>query len=1363
MIKVLSKILFLNLLLFLQSTVYPQTAYSVKQFTMQDGLSANRYLSICSDKHGFYWFGSENGLQQFDGYVFRSFPVVCPSHFKTEHYNVIDQKALDNGNILFATSIGLLIYSYNTGQLSWLAIGNDSTKYQAVKICSINDTLHLIGTSNSKGLLVYNSKQNTVQYATNKINKFFNSSDLRYIFSGLKSSILIENNRLYYEVDYLKQTIRPFDCGTLPRSNHIIKSYIDKQNVLWLATELGIYTKKQGQKTERLTSIDSYCALKDQICTDIAACNDSTIYLSFDWQGVIRINTFTKKITAILRNEKNNSSEVISNAVRNMYSIDEKSFWVTGNEGAYLVKPDNSDIHFYDINSQNGLQASAIMCILEDSHGTIWVATDGGGLHRFSLETKQFIPYKHENEHSNAPGSNMIVSLYEEKSGKNIWIGTYNGGLSCYNYASKRFTNYFYQASSSKSLLKNNVWCITEDKNNKLLVSSFCESISILDRKTNTWSNATKENGGIECDCISALLTDPEGQVWTGSVSCGLGLFDSNKKITFSTNETVNSIVNDGDYLWVGMSSGLRKFNKKTLQYADFVGQAAFNNMKINCIYQDASQNLWIAANNTLYTYNKKTGEVEYSYFSHYFKGYDISYITQTKDGHLLIGGRSGMLIVPPKSITFTETRPLQLSLTEMRLFGEAIQPGKDAVIKTHCNFLKAIELPYNQNYIGFSFSVLQATQVNNVNYSCKLTGLDKKWIMIDAGKNSIDYSNLQPDNYSLHIRAISKYNPAIYTERVINIRILPPYWRTWWFRLLISSIVITCLLLFYFYRIRQLNRQQTLLEKTVLERTAQIASQKEELVIQAETLEDQYLSLKEKQKELELVVADLQRSNNTKNKLFSIISHDLNSPLSGIYGIISTLFDRSESLNKERKKDLIENTLLSLQSIQTLIDNLLQWSRSQSDGIIFHYIDIPLTELMVDTCNPLKAAMNNKQISFSMNIPNSLSVYADQNTIATVIRNIVQNAIKFCPKDGTITVEATEIDNSVRIEITDTGSGMEQSLIDRIIHSKNTESQVGTLGEKGTGLGLEISKDFIQKNNGQLFITSQINKGTVVSVLLPLSLQPGNTVETRTEELESTIEISELSLPTDTILLIVDDNPLIREHIISLIGNRITIIEAQNGQVGYEKALECIPDIIISDVAMPIMDGFEMCKKLTATTETSHIPIILLTAKTSAASRMEGLSSGAIDYLTKPFNENELVMKLSNILTIRKKQQLFIQEQIIALPTEKSAPIVEDPFLTKVFSIIDQNISNPDFYVEQLSSALSMSKVTSYRKIKALINKSPNDLINEMRLRKAKELLATQQYRVSEVAYKVGFDDPKYFTRKFKELFDSTPSEFIG
>jgi len=1363
MIKVLSNILFLTLLLFLQSTVNSQTAYSVKQYTMQDGLSANRDLNICSDKHGFYWFGSENGLQQFDGYVFRSFPLVGPNHLKMAHYKVFDQHALTDGNMLFATSIGLLFYSYKTAQLSWLSIDNDSTQYEAVKICPINSPLYMIGTSSSNGLLVYDSKKNIVKHTIGKTKAFFNATDFSRIFQGLGSSLLIEQNRKYYEFDYLNQKIQPFTIRGLPPYSPINKSFIDKHKVLWLATEFGIYTQRPGKLAERVTSIDSFCPLKDQICTDIVSCTDSTIYLSFDWQGVIQVNTITKKITSILRNEKNKSFGFISNAVKNMYSNDEKSLWVSGNEGAYLVIPDNSGIQFNDINSHNGLQASAITCILEDSHGTVWVASDGGGLHSYSLDTKQFTSYKHENEHSNAPGSNMIVSMYEEKSGKNLWIGTYNGGLSCYNYDSKRFINYFYQEAESKGLLKNNVWSITEDKNNKLLVSSFCESISILDRKTNTWSNATIENGGIECECITTLMTDPEGHVWTGSISCGLGLFGGNKKIKISTNETANCIVNDNDYLWVGMSKGLRKFNKKTLRYVDFVGQATFNTLNINSIYQDTTQKLWIAANNTLYTFDKETGTVEYSNFSHYFKGYDITYITKTKDGHLLIGGRNGILIVPPKSINFSETIQLQLSLTEMRLFGEAIQPSKDAIIKTHCNFLKAIDLSYNQNYIGFSFSVLQTTQLNNVTYSCKLTGLDKKWILIDAGKNSIDYSNLQPGNYILHIRATSKYNPSIFTERVVSITILPPFWRTWWFRLLISSIVITSLLLFYFNRIRQLNKQQALLEKTVLERTGQIASQKEELIIQAETLEDQYLSLIEKRKELELVVADLQRSNATKNKLFSIISHDLNSPLSGIYGIISTIFERSESSTQGKKKELIENTLLSLQSMQALIDNLLQWSRSQSDGIIYHYADISLAELLVDTCNPLKAAMNNKQISFTMNIQDSLSIYADQNTIATVIRNIVQNAIKFCPKFGTISIKATEIDKSVRIEITDTGSGMEQVLIDRIIHSKNTESQIGTLGEKGTGLGLEISKDFIQKNNGQLFITSQINKGTVVSMVLPLSLQTGNAVEKRTEELESKIEISDLSLTADTVLLIVDDNPLIREHIISLIGNRITIIEAQNGQVGFEKALECIPDIIISDVAMPIMDGFEMCKKLSATSETSHIPIILLTAKTNSESRIEGLSSGAIDYLTKPFNENELLIKLNNILTIRKRQQQFIQEQIIAFPTKKSSATVEDPFLTKVFSIIDQNMSNPDFYVEQLSSALSMSKVTSYRKIKALINKSPNDLINEMRLRKAKELLATKQYRVSEVAYKVGFDDPKYFTRKFKELFGSTPSELIG
>ena len=1355
--------LFLTLFLNLQIGGYSQTSYFVKQYTMQDGLLANRYLNVCSDTHGFYWFGSEHGLQQFDGYVFRSFPLVCPSRLKTAHYYVTDQKALNDGNILFATSIGLLVYSYQTGQLRWLAIGKDSSQYEAVKICPINTSLYLIGTTNSKGLLVYDSKKNTVQNATGKIRAFFNSSDLRYIFQGLHSSIVIEQNRYYYEIDYLKQTIKPFDCGALSHSIHMYDSYIDKKNVLWLESDFGVYTKYNDQPIQRVTTLDSYCTLKDQICTDIAACTDSTIYVSFDWQGVILLNTNTKKITSILRNEKNKSFGFTSNAIRKLYSKDDKSLWVCGNEGVCLVKPDNSGIQFLDIRSHNGLQSSAITQILEDSHGIIWVASDGGGLYRFSMTTNQFTPYIHDNEHSNAPGSNMIVRLYEEKNGENLWIGTYNGGLSCYNYARERFINYYYQESHKNGLLKNTAWCITEDKNKRLLVSSFCESLSIFDKKTNSWTNATKENGGIECDCISALLTDPEGQVWTGSVSCGLGLFTSKKNKSISTNETVNCIVNDGDCLWIGTNNGLRKFNKKKLRYEDFVGQSSFMKYKINDIYQDTNQNLWIAANNTVYIYHKKTGKVEYSYFSSYFKGYDITCITKTKDGHLLIGGRNGMLLIPAKSISFSEPLPLQLSLTEMRLMGKVILPNKDAIIKTHCNFLQSIDLSYNQNFIGFSFSVLEPTQLNTVKYSCKLKGLDNTWVMIDAGKNSIDYSNLQPGRYSLTIRATSKFNSDIYTERTITIRILPPFWKTWWFYVLICSIIVSCFLLFYFYRIRQLQRQQILLEKAIIERTSQIASQKEELVIQADTLEDQYLSLQEKQKELELVVADLQQSNATKNKLFSIISHDLNSPLSGIYGMISTIFNRSENASTEQKKELVENTLLSLQSMQALIDNLLQWSRSQSDSIVFHYADIPLASFIAETCNPLIAAINNKKISFTITVSDSITVYVDQNTIATVIRNIVQNAIKFCPQYGSITIDTTEIDSYVQIAITDTGCGMDQMLLDRILHTKNTESQIGTLGEKGTGLGLEITKDFIQKNNGQLFITSELMKGTVVSILLPLSLQTRKKIEKQTDESESIISLSEILLPPDTIVLIVDDNPLIREHLLSLIGNKVTVLEAQNGQLGFDIAIESIPDIIISDVAMPVMDGLEMCKKIGSTTATSHIPILLLTAKTSYESRIEGLSSGAIDYLTKPFNEKELLIKVSNILSIRNKQQQVIQDQLEALQSEDAVSKVEDPFLTKVLSIIDQNISNPAFSVEQLCALLFLSRVTLHRKLKAMINKSSIDLILDIRLRKAKELLQTGHYRIAEVAYKVGFNDPKHFARKFKELFGITPSEVKG
>lgn len=1355
MIKNLLKLLFFCSFFLIQSFVFSQTEYSVRHFTIEDGVLSNRSISICRDGQGFHWVGSEKGLQQFDGYVFRSFPIVNRPELNTTQYRVYYQEKIDAKRMLFATSIGLLVYSYHTGQLNWLSIDNDSSLYETFKICSVNDSLYMIG---SYGLLVYNSKTNIVKPASGKIGAFFKNNHLPYINNGFESSLIIEHDRKFYEVNYLKQTIQSFNQGTLPYSSHINKTCIDSQNVLWLATESGIYMQKKGEIIKRYLAIDKYCAVKDQISIDIAPCNDSIVIASVDWQGVFFINTRTQKIIAVLRNEKDKFWGFSSNAFNKLYYNNEESFWVSSNDGVNLVQSNNSGIRFYQKNLQSNLQSSMISKILEDSHGTIWIATDGGGLYSFSLITKQFTSYLRENALSNSPGSNMIVDLYEERSGENLWIGTYNGGLSCYNYASKQFKNYLYQADKKNGILNNNIYSITEDNKNNLLVNALCESISILDRKTNMWTHVTKENGEIECVCIMVLLNDSEGRVWTGGAGCGLNQFRSDKKVATSTPDVVHCLLNDNDYIWVGTSNGLKKFDKKNYCYVDFEGSKMFKNKIINCAYLDDAQQIWIGADNILYVYDKKTGKATYSYFNRYFKGYDIKTITKTKSGYLLIGAQNGLLVIPPDAINSKETANFQVSLSEMRLFGNAIQPNKNAIINTHCNFLQNINLPYNKNYLGFSFSVLQPELVSDIIYSCKLIGLDKSWIQLDVNSNRIEYSNLQPGNYTLYIRAMNKYNYAIFSEKKLSIHILPPFWKTWWFITIIIICIITCIFLYFYYRIRGLRKQQIVLEKAVIARTQQVVNQKEELATQAEMLENQYVSLKESKNQLELVVAELQRSDATKNKLFSIIAHDLKSPFSGIFGVITFLHKNFDDFSDERKKELLEASSISMQSIQILIDNLLQWSKSQLNGIALHETTISISELLFNTSNPLLLSLKNKNITFQIQAIDSIYIHADYETMSTVIRNIIQNAIKFCPQNGAISISAIVIDESVRIDIKDTGYGMDKELIDKILYATNSQSQIGTFGETGTGLGLEICKDFIQINKGKLLISSQKGKGSVVSILLPIVNHICNSKESPVkEEMKTNPKIFIKSLPSDTVLLIVDDNPIIRDHLISLFRNSITIIEANNGQIGFEKALEYIPDIIISDVAMPVMDGCEMSKKITSTLETSHIPIILLTAKADSNSRIEGLSSGAIDYLTKPFGEDELFLKLYNILSVRKQRTQYIQEHFKA---SYNHDFSEDPFLNKLFLCIDENISEPDFGVEQLSLLMSMSRSTFSRKVKAIINKSPNDIIIEYRLQKAKEILTTHQFRVSEVAYQVGFNDPKYFTRKFKKMYGKTPSD---
>jgi len=1359
------------LIIILLSTIltYSQTNYSIRHFTTNDGLLSNKRIKVCQDGRGYYWFGSEKGLQRFDGYTFRSYPVERSNKALPQYFSVNMLISINDSLVLAATSIGLLEYSYTLDRVKHISILNDSSLYDIRKLLQVDNETILISPFSHKGLLEYNIKTKILKQTQGEAVESFKNQDIRYFMPWLDKSVMIVKERTCYQFNYKTKQLTEFDRSKIPINILISDSYLDKTGALWLATDRGLYIKENKDKAiKRITSIDRYCSLKEQIVRNIMPCGDSCIYVGFDWQGVFVLNIYTRKISSVIRKENPKTLGFTSNMVQSIFSNNKNILWVCG-DGAFLIQSDISDAKFYSENDKSGLSASAILKILEDSRGNIWVATDGGGLNLFNHKTGTFTSFQHQNEKSNAPGSNEIVCLYEERNHENLWIGTYAGGLSCYNYSTKKFTNYYYNENRKNCILKNNIWNISQDSNDNIIASSFCESLSKLDRKTGMWTNVTVADGGIRCDCVHRLLIDPEKRLWIGYSDCGLDLLDqskfksSNKVPTPVNRESIECIANDGNRLWLGTLNGLRLFDKEKMQYSSNKICDFFKEKKVNCVLKDSYQRLWIATENGIYFADEKTGKVSYSNLSDFFTGYEITTIEESKKGLLLVGGRLGMAVVSMKNAVTPIDSNFAISIAEFRLFKDAVLPDSKMPLETNCNEVKSISLPYDKNYIGFSFSVLNLSISKDIIYECKLIGTEDKWTPLESGKNSVEYSNLSPGKYEFWVKAALKNNPDVFKTRMIVIQINPPFWKDKRIQAVLILIIFVTVILLYKRRINTLKKRQIELENAVKERTIELELKNKEIETQTETLEDQYISLKEKQIELEKSNKELLLANSTKIKLFSIVSHDLKSPFAGVTGLIKIMLNNIDSFTKDKITKILEDSVISLTNIQTLLDNLLQWSSSQSNNIVFDFMDIDVKKIIEETCLPLDVSCKNKEISLILTIDEGLFINVDRNTISIVIRNIVQNAIKFTPQNGIIHITATSNGNHITISVKDTGYGIPKDIIEQLNNDNIVNiSQTGTSGEMGTGLGLAICKEFLYRHSGSISIESELNEGTTVNIVLPILKNVVSIINDKCEtKLKTNIQnTTDFNILKDSIILVVDDNSLIREHLRLIIEPYAKVVDASNGEEGILKAHEYIPDIIICDVAMPIVDGFTLCETLSKNIETSHIPIILLTAKTANIARIEGLQKGATDYITKPFIEQEILLKICNILNVRLNLQKHLQKRMLQSFLQENPIEPIEPVLDKINELIRQHYINSNFSVEFICNEMAMSRTTLNRKIKSVFNSSPNEMINEYRLSQGLKLLRSTQLTISEVAYAVGFSDPKYFTRKFKEKFGRTPSE---
>ena len=1066
-------------------------------------------------------------------------------------------------------------------------------------------------------------------------------------------------------------------------------------------------------------------------------------------------------------------SGINGNSIWQIYKDQDGTMWL-GTLNGGLSKYDKKPGKFIRVRanpaSDNSLSHNSVTTFLEDSEGNIWIGTDGGGLNHYNIKTKVFTHYRHDPNKSNSLGSDAIIGLYEDRK-QNIWIGTWEGGLNRFDPKTENFVRYTRNPNNAGSISRNSIFSMLEDSRGRFWVGSYWGALELFDPEKGTFRhfhlNQRVDETHLQ-NAIETIIEDGEGNLWITTWGAGLVKFgwdginppqleyfkhESGNPASISSNVVVTATEDSNGDLWFGTNAGLNKFDKQNGQFTLFSTADGLPNDDVHYLVEDNSKNLWITTNKGISKYNLVTGS---------FKNYDVTDGLQSnqfirssgmksKNGTMYFGGINGFNVFDPSDVRENDRLPV-VHITDFHVHGERIQPASEgSPLKQPMIESNKITLSHDKNVFRFDFVALNYTEAAKNEYAFMLHGYDEDWRYV-GDQRYAEYTRVPPGEYLFRVKASN--NDNIWDEAGVEVRVivLPPWWQTWW---AYAGYALIATVLLYWARSNIVNRER--------------------------------LKSNLKLEHLELV--KMQELDQLKSRFFANISHEFRTPLSLILGPLKSIYYGTYDGDPKRQFSIM---IRNGQRLLQLINQLLDLSKLESGRMNLRVIRLNLSEFLKPILASFSSHAQKQHLQYKVILRDEeIMAYIDKDKVEKIVLNLLSNAFKFTAEYGTIkiTVEKKPADKryaegSVLMTFADTGIGIPEDQIDLIF---NRFYQVDGSHEdkrKGTGIGLSLTKELVELHGGEISVQSQQDEGTTFYVSIPLDgdhLAYAEIVDDKLDEElnESTWESvdniieddfsPERSLEAQSKLeslksiLIIDDNQDIRSYLSNQLETNYKIIESENGDEGFKCAIDELPDLIISDVMMPGLDGIELCKKIKQDERTCHIPVILLTAKADSVNKIQGFEAGADYYVTKPFNSNILELRIKNILKAREQVREHYQgsASIDLEPKNIKLTSPDETFLKKALESIENNMSNSEFSVEDFGRELGMSRMQLYRKMKALTGQSANEFIRSIRLKRAAQLIEQNHFTIAEVTYEVGFNDLQYFRDCFKKHFGVNPSKY--
>jgi len=1374
--------------------------YIFSSISIDDGLPLNFIDDILKDSHGFIWLSTQGGgLTRYDGYEFVSFNVNSkPASLKS---NFIRKACEDNYRRLWiASNNGVDIIDLKT--MTSIILKSDNKLLEEILNTSTNSifkdymgSIWFLTTSRIIKLS-FDEKGNIKNICTTEksTDSYFTS------IKSIDNEVWVGNNghicRMSKNESGNLSTHR-LESIPSPGTGTYISAILKKDKNIWFGTENGLYKYDTDSKKLKVYTHNPHdnTSISQNIVTELSVTSDGTL-VAGTLRGLNFYNETTDKFEQISHFDKENT---LNNDFINCILPDKNNLWI-GTEAGGLNKMTQRKLavrnYYHSPDNKGSLSANPVNAIHEDNEGNLWVGTVEGGLNLKHKGEEHFIHYTAESGLLN----HNSVSALEQDSNNNLWVGTWGGGITTLdiNKAPKviyKFTDvtFNYIGCLKYDPINNGMWIGT----NRNIYFYDIESAQML----NPLDNKLTRNimGTLGCTVIDG------NKLWIGT-SEGLIVIDLNSrnnsdskfKADFFRSEeqsinqlflkNITSLYQSKDKsIWLGSNGyGIHRLIPEGNRYKaeSYTTVQGLANNTVLGILEDSQGLIWISTGRGISSYNRDTNR-----FANYTKNdglindqfyWNASYISPTNQ-NLYFGSMYGLTELDGSN-QYAVSEQKKVTFTKLHILNRPVWADGNSYIKQDIAYTKHIDLHEKDKLFSIEFSALDYDNPSTVMYSYRLLGFDDKWIDVDANRRFASYTNLQPGNYRLQVRCMSKAYAWSDDVSELEIVVHPFFYKTTWFISLCLLLVIIAAVQFYRWRVNTLKKQKQVLHKKVEERTKELEEQKKlleeqaiELKLQNNILFTQKEKISSQQKQIIGMSKKVQEAMADRMSFFTNITHEFRTPITLIIGPI----ERALKLSSNPKViEQLQFVARNSKHLLSLVNQLMDFRKVESDKVTINPIMGNILKSVDEILIPFESFANERNIAirklYRLNQP---YIIFDEEAIRKLITNLLSNAIKFTPDNGVVTLYISSLTNiktskdKIYICVSDSGIGIKNEDINRIFnrfYQSKGNDRYPIYGQSGTGIGLYLCKNIVELLGGKIYAKNNHARGASFRIILPLLNEDSIESANITEDYSLPIIIQEkreqnknTSGRQKMTLLVVEDNADMRKYISSILSDYYRVEEVENGQEALNILKSKSIDFIISDLMMPVMDGLELSQKVKADFSISHIPFLMLTAKTSLETQISSYKIGVDEFLAKPFDDELLLARINNILESRKVYQRKFSLDMNPDELNIAEESRDDKFLRKAVDIVKNNYKNTEYEVSNFVEDMGVSKSLLNSKMQMLTGQSAGNFIRNYRLNIAKELIIKSQGKmnISEVAFEVGFNDPKYFTRCFTKHYGIAPS----